>query len=524
MEDDIAHHISSFFHPAAPHFFKIVLQETIRTGKLVVPKKFVRKYGKDLSVSSVVLLKVPSGDAWEVELRKGDTDVWLQKGWLDFANFYSIKHGHFLVFKYEAGSSNVFNVFVFDKSATEIEYPVRSKVTLSSIKVENIDEDSDNIPVKKRNTRPISGIMTRSRTRLTGHSRMPENGRRGPLRGKEKLKALERAKSFKSSNPYFPVVMQPYYVHRSYSVYVPGNFLQRYMGQQKNGQMKLHVSGGKTWTVTYRISAYRSQIRGKIYNGWKAFVVDNSIVLGDICVFELIRGLRNVSFKISIFRAPQVATNSCILQSQGEKKLNCFFFFLRVVFVIFSMSMSLLSIILKDKVISFSFRVPVQKKLIASGGGATRSKLEWCSGAAAEDRGNNSSLDVTKAKERQKIVQDFEFQPVNGFVPGQHPVFQMVMTKGCLSKGYLKIATTFMKENIDLKHKKQRVTLKADHEDRSWTITLITGLNPRPWAMFSGGFMAFLKENSLKAGDVCTFELIGRAEMVFRVSISRVKQ
>ncbi|OWM66304.1 hypothetical protein CDL15_Pgr013521 [Punica granatum] len=338
MEDDIAHHISSFFHPAAPHFFKIVLQETIRTGKLVVPKKFVRKYGKDLSVSSVVLLKVPSGDAWEVELRKGDTDVWLQKGWLDFANFYSIKHGHFLVFKYEAGSSNVFNVFVFDKSATEIEYPVRSKVTLSSIKVENIDEDSDNIPVKKRNTRPISGIMTRSRTRLTGHSRMPENGRR------------------------------------------------------------------------------------------------------------------------------------------------------------------------------------------ASGGGATRSKLEWCSGAAAEDRGNNSSLDVTKAKERQKIVQDFEFQPVNGFVPGQHPVFQMVMTKGCLSKGYLKIATTFMKENIDLKHKKQRVTLKADHEDRSWTITLITGLNPRPWAMFSGGFMAFLKENSLKAGDVCTFELIGRAEMVFRVSISRVKQ
>ncbi|XP_031388778.1 B3 domain-containing protein At3g18960-like [Punica granatum] len=237
MEDNIVHRISSFFHPTAPHFFKIILQQTIRTGKLVVPKKFVRKYGKDLSLSNAVILKVPNGDAWEVELRKGASDVWLQKGWLDFANFYSIKHGYFLVFKYEPGSSNGFDVVVFDKSATEIEYPMKSKVTLSSIKVESINEDDD-ISAEKWNPQPSSGTK-RSWTNTCPWEYI------GALEREEKLKALKRAKSFESSSPYLPVVMQPSYVHPSYKLSLPGRMLQSYLGQHKSGKMELLVSGDK---------------------------------------------------------------------------------------------------------------------------------------------------------------------------------------------------------------------------------------------------------------------------------------
>ncbi|OWM66299.1 hypothetical protein CDL15_Pgr013516 [Punica granatum] len=311
MEDNIVHRISSFFHPTAPHFFKIILQQTIRTGKLVVPKKFVRKYGKDLSLSNAVILKVPNGDAWEVELRKGASDVWLQKGWLDFANFYSIKHGYFLVFKYEPGSSNGFDVVVFDKSATEIEYPMKSKS-------------------------------------------------------------------------------------------LPGRMLQSYLGQHKSGKMELLVSGDKNGPCHI--------------------------------IFQHI-GLKNVSLKVSIFRAPRVA-DSRILRSQAKKK--------------------------------------------------------------------------------QKIAQSSEFQLV-AFISERRPSFQMVMTEGILSHRFLRIPTRFAKEQINLKLQKQMATLQI--EDRSWPVKLIISGHPCPQVMFSGGLGAFLKDNSLKAGDLCTFELIQKAEIVFRTSI-----
>ncbi|KAF8036716.1 hypothetical protein BT93_C2433 [Corymbia citriodora subsp. variegata] len=43
--------------PSSPHFFKIVLSHALESGKLGIPKSFLRRYGKDLS--GLVLLKVP---------------------------------------------------------------------------------------------------------------------------------------------------------------------------------------------------------------------------------------------------------------------------------------------------------------------------------------------------------------------------------------------------------------------------------------------------------------------------------
>lgn len=184
---------SSSFIPETPHFFKIMLHESIQSGRLVsiccllsavhgqhlvlrdnpnfvgvsirllflfpcyvtrftlitslqiIPKKFVRKYGTHLSNSGTVLLMVPTNDAWRVELRTSNGSVWLEKGWLEFLNFYSIKHGDFLVFRHRSGScSNEFDVVIFDNSSTEIEYPVKSRMNSSEIEeeMENICEES----------------------------------------------------------------------------------------------------------------------------------------------------------------------------------------------------------------------------------------------------------------------------------------------------------------------------------------------------------------------------------------------
>lgn len=86
----------------------------------MVPRSFVKKYGKDLA--NPVILKVPHGPKWKVSWIKRDNDIWFKRGWEGFAQHYSLSHGHFLVFKYDKGGSDFFQVMIFDKSASEVDY------------------------------------------------------------------------------------------------------------------------------------------------------------------------------------------------------------------------------------------------------------------------------------------------------------------------------------------------------------------------------------------------------------------
>lgn len=82
--------------------------------------KFVNKYGKNLS--NPVHFKLPSGAEWEIEVTRSDGEVWLDKGWPEFSEFYSLGYGDCLVFRYEGNSK--FHTCIFDTCATEIEYPL----------------------------------------------------------------------------------------------------------------------------------------------------------------------------------------------------------------------------------------------------------------------------------------------------------------------------------------------------------------------------------------------------------------
>ncbi|KAL9260323.1 B3 domain-containing protein [Drosera capensis] len=103
------------------HFFKIILCHA-HQHKLELPVKFMCMYGKDLS--SVMYINVPSGVEWSVRLLKQYGRAWLDEGWEEFAKFYSIDLGHFLLFKYDGNSR--LHVIIFDMSACEIEYPTQT--------------------------------------------------------------------------------------------------------------------------------------------------------------------------------------------------------------------------------------------------------------------------------------------------------------------------------------------------------------------------------------------------------------
>ncbi|XP_065633422.1 B3 domain-containing transcription factor VRN1-like [Quercus suber] len=92
-------------------------QDSERRRLQTIPKMFIRKYRENLS--SPTFLKLPNDAKWKVELTKCNDEVWLQKGWKEFAKCYSLEQGHFVVFRYEGNSH--FQVLIFDETATEID-------------------------------------------------------------------------------------------------------------------------------------------------------------------------------------------------------------------------------------------------------------------------------------------------------------------------------------------------------------------------------------------------------------------
>ncbi|KAJ6368432.1 hypothetical protein OIU77_021188 [Salix suchowensis] len=104
-------------------FYKLMVASILQDKKLQkIPKKFVNKYGDELS--SIATLTVPCGGICLVELQKDNGKLWFHKGWHEFVECYSIRVGYFLVFLYE-GKSN-FNVHMYDLTVSEIKNPCNS--------------------------------------------------------------------------------------------------------------------------------------------------------------------------------------------------------------------------------------------------------------------------------------------------------------------------------------------------------------------------------------------------------------
>lgn len=320
----------------APHFFKVVFSPVNRGMK--IPTVFMRRYGDNLK--KMVWLNVPTGASWPVELLHTDEGTWLHKGWQEFAEYYSIERFHFLVFRYD-GSSR-FHVVIFNTAASEIEYPMESahhgmhdrqgqlpRRTSLVRKLEEIysdDDDDESIEIVEEISAPckdkkwgrksenphqvgkddgfVHGLQFRGRIKeesYEGPEMAPNQSftARDPSALKKSTStAYQRAKAFKSKCPFFVVFMQPSYVSGSFTVNIPLTFVRDYLtATHSRLDMELRLSEGKKkWSVR---CTYNSR-NVKIYRGWKEFVVENNLVVGDVCVFELVMGAK--IFNVTVYR------------------------------------------------------------------------------------------------------------------------------------------------------------------------------------------------------------------------------
>ncbi|KAM4096262.1 hypothetical protein ACJW30_08G092100 [Castanea mollissima] len=337
----------------APHFFKIIMPQTLQERKLV------SKYGVHLS--DTAFLTIPNGTNWKFKLTKRDGEVWFQNGWCEFASCHTLTPGHLLVFKYEGNSQ--FYVLIFDATTTKIDYPLDDQLQVRRMEDNESDDNSLQImdgfmPSQKTSekpplpcplmTKPIQEVLIcnplvklESDCNLddvsSSHDQCPKkdggvgistNGRR--LKGKalvknQEYKALEskqelmttngkaenlvRANAFKSENALFTVIIHPSYLNGKDCASLPHgsiNYLPR-KGCTKDYTkgsiltVKLQVVD-RLWPV--KLYVYEGMYRSSsciVSGGWSAFVTENTLRVGDVCVFELIMR-DDAVLKVHIFR------------------------------------------------------------------------------------------------------------------------------------------------------------------------------------------------------------------------------
>ncbi|KAI6678165.1 hypothetical protein NL676_038961 [Syzygium grande] len=276
-------------------FFKIILSDALESGKLGIPKSFLRRCGKDLSNS--VLLKVPGGSTWTIELEKRNNDmVSLWKGWREFTEHYSIGHGHLIVFKYKGNST--FHVIIFNKSASEINYPSSSGQTsylgskLPTPNTEDVLQAEDLEDFTPRRRMRVEPHLPYSQLSPIYSPRASEVFPEPVFHGPTPLRPLttpELANEFHSENPFFKLV-----IYQGTRINIPVGFVRQHI--KKERAMVTLRSTDRSWLVKI---LRNSQHRQALFSaGWTAFARENRLHAGDVCMFELIDrddGVFNVS-------------------------------------------------------------------------------------------------------------------------------------------------------------------------------------------------------------------------------------
>ncbi|CAN1844892.1 B3 domain-containing transcription factor VRN1 [Linum perenne] len=116
-------------------FCELIVSHDVQSRMLRLPKEYTR-----ILPQRPATLTVPSSDDWEMQLfRDRDGFVWLGAGWENFYAFYRMGFGHLLMFQYTATSH--FSVVIFDRTATEITYPLRRPPSPQAL------EDSDSVQI-----------------------------------------------------------------------------------------------------------------------------------------------------------------------------------------------------------------------------------------------------------------------------------------------------------------------------------------------------------------------------------------
>ncbi|KAL3623293.1 hypothetical protein CASFOL_032109 [Castilleja foliolosa] len=258
-----------------PEFFKIYLP-AICSQIMRIPPDFIEKFGGE--IPAAVTLRRPGMMTWQVDVKKIDEHLFLEKGWPQFVKDNSVEDGDFMTFSY-AGNS-MFFVKIFARNGC--------RKRLHTIDGQSINNHqlSQSPQVNKK----LNEVLIR-------RSRSPEN----------------RIKECK--NPCFSQILLTSYFKKGFMGFediakhelvrmqnIPMKFWRGCIGKHVKGStMVTFWVKNKSWVVGLSDVGDRYLFT----KGWLQFVKDNSLRPGNECTFELI-DTTDLVFKVLYFKHRQI--------------------------------------------------------------------------------------------------------------------------------------------------------------------------------------------------------------------------
>ncbi|XP_004309717.1 PREDICTED: B3 domain-containing transcription factor VRN1-like [Fragaria vesca subsp. vesca] len=309
----------------------------------------------------------------------------------------------------------------------------------------------------------VGGLST---TRKCLKRTLEDLGEFQSLNNDEKARALLSADGFISEKAHFKVVIQPSYVQQSY-LGLPAKFF-------KENQIKaaayvtLRVSNGKTWSVKFNYE----QSKATLQRGWLAFVKDNCLKVGDVCVFLLIKDI-NLLFQVEILRATIFPVLVVAGHSRGA------------------------TVHVEDN--RSSMKVESDCGMDCGMASVNPSPLD----IGNKNKGSETSGEVAERHCSFLRVPRDNLEAASKFIP-KNPFFRVTIRAYHLARSN-NVPANFIKKSIKRLQQKQTVMLQV--KNSLWPVNLVPRTQGSAGKL-CGGWITFAGEHDLKDGDVCVFELM----------------
>ncbi|XP_027092257.2 B3 domain-containing protein Os01g0723500 isoform X1 [Coffea arabica] len=314
-----AERVARAFTSSLPCFMKVMKRFNISGSyTLNVPYQFAMAHLPKCKVK--IVLHNLKGESWTINsipTTRVQTSHTFCGGWLGFVRDNNINEGDICIFELvhkcelrvhivrvrregvnDRSENEAHKMIVNSSCATPLKISRRKAMKISTKpcnlslqQLKKFDKKGhDPIKVKCGNE-SISGELVYSVESLTVIYETSSQGRssshtKGCISMKSAPEEKLAAESFLSSFPHFVRVMKKFNVSGSYTLKIPYQFSMQHLPSCRT-EVILRNLKGKCWTVN-SIPTIKVQTLHTFCGGWMAFVRDNDIQMGDICIFELI--------------------------------------------------------------------------------------------------------------------------------------------------------------------------------------------------------------------------------------------
>ncbi|KAL7157899.1 hypothetical protein ABFS83_02G107200 [Erythranthe nasuta] len=237
-----------------PEFFKIYVP-AIYSERLRIPPDFIEKFGGN--IPETVTLKKTSGISFQADINRIDDDDWfIEKGWPEFVKENSVEESDFLIFTYARNA--VFDIKIFSKNGC-------LKIVDNLPDDEPSESESENLEDNQSEERNLSPRRPSERETVCG-------------------------------NRYFSVKLKKSCVSRGW-LHIPSEFWRAHLGADKRG---LRMATLEVKEKSWKVGITSTSVRAIFSKGWGKFVIDNSLRIGNSCMFLLIDDRDDLVFKVVI--------------------------------------------------------------------------------------------------------------------------------------------------------------------------------------------------------------------------------